>query len=51
MDHNIIIDSKVPFSELNLLEETKSMLDLISDKFWKQNGIKVRIEDIFNKAE
>ena len=36
-------------SNLNILDETKQILLLISDKFWNVNGKKIKIIEIFNK--
>lgn len=45
------VEPNIPFSNLNLLEETKDILALISNKFWKKDGNEVKIEKIFNNKE
>jgi len=39
------------FSDLKILRETKDILSLISDKFWKIEGYTININEIFNKKE
>lgn len=41
------IDNKVAFSELDITKDTEDLLLLISDKFWKNEGKQIYIEDIF----
>ncbi len=41
------IDNKIKFSELNIIDETKDLLLLINNRFWKDE--KIDIEIIFNK--
>ena len=48
-NHELTISEDVEFNSLNILNETKEILGLISDKYWKVNGKKINIVEIFNK--
>lgn len=47
--YNISITKNMSYTNLNILNETKEILSLISDKFWNVNGKKIDITEIFNK--
>lgn len=47
--YNLIITPDAKFESLNILNETKEILSLLSDKFWKQDGKNIKIDEIFNK--
>ena len=49
LNHNLLITKNEEFNNLNILDETKQILLLISDKFWNVNGKKIKIIEIFNK--
>lgn len=51
VNYELKIHQDLLFEKLELLEETKEILELISYKFWSNDAIKVNIADIFNKAE
>lgn len=47
--YHFVVDNVADFFEINLLEESKNLLVIISEKFWNKDGKKVDIRDIFNK--
>ncbi len=50
-NHNLLITKNTEFNSLDILNETKEILSLISIKFWKVNGRNVEVIEIFNKKE
>ncbi len=48
-DYKISILKNTNFTDLNILNETKEILSLISNKFWNVNGKNIDIIEIFNK--
>ena len=48
-EYEFVINRNTPFSQITLLDETKELLALISDKFWREDDKDVSIEGIFDK--
>ena len=48
-NYNISITENTQYKDLNILQETKEILTLISNKFWSKNGKNIEIIEIFNK--
>ena len=48
-DYNLSITLNTNYNELDILNETKEILSLVSDKFWNTDGKITNIEEIFNK--
>lgn len=46
----LFINENTKFDDLNILSQTNQMLALISDKFWNEDGITVKINEIFNSG-
>ena len=47
-NYYFMVDNVVNFSEINLLDESKKILLLISEKFWNKDGVITDINSIFN---
>ena len=48
-DYNLSITLNTNYTELDILNETKEILSLVSDKFWNTDGKIFDITEIFNK--
>lgn len=48
-DYNILITKNTNYNELDILNETKEILSLVSNKFWNIDGKIINIIEIFNK--
>ena len=47
--YNLSITKNTNYNELDILNETKEILSLVSDKFWNIDGKIIDITEIFNK--
>lgn len=50
-EYKFIVTENTEYIELEILDETQDILDIISDKFWSKNGQKITINQIFNRLE